>query len=184
MFEGDGGHGPRYGMVKITRKCPKAPCRGRISTVVDKAGVVESRCPVCGEDVKLEIPAELGPRGESDATREAMAGTARPKGAGGAAGVVKRCAACPGREFFIRKDFPQKLGMLLVVIFGMIATYFYAEQRVGLTFATLGSLVVIDAIIYFFVGKVTVCYRCRAEYRGVAYNPDHAGFDLATSEKY
>jgi len=31
---------------------------------------------------------------------------------------------------------------------------------------------------------VTVCYRCRAEYRGNAYNPGHAGFDLATSEKY
>lgn len=178
---------------------------------------MESRCPVCGEDVKLEIPAELAPRGESDvtrdamvgtahptgkdsdsragvvgtahptgvdATRDAMAGEARPTGVSGGSGMVTRCAACPGREFFIRKDFPQKFGMVLVVIFGLVATYFYAEQRVGLTFATLGALVVIDAIIFFFVGKVTVCYRCRAEYRGVAYNPDHAGFDLATSEKY
>ncbi|MCB9852141.1 MAG: hypothetical protein H6819_03525 [Phycisphaerales bacterium] len=98
--------------------------------------------------------------------------------------MVKRCACCPGREFFIRKDFPQRLGLVMVVIFGVIATYFYAYERIGMTFATLGSLVVIDAIIFFFVGKVTVCYRCRAEYRGVAYNPDHEGFDLATSEKY
>ncbi|HPF38928.1 MAG TPA: hypothetical protein P5081_06140 [Phycisphaerae bacterium] len=147
--------------ITITRKCPKAPCHGRISMVVEKAGGAERPCPVCGEPVKFEIPEDL----------------ARD-------GVVKRCAACPGREFFIRKDFPQKLGMVMVVLFGLIATIFYAYERVGLTFATLGSLVVIDAIIFFFVGKVTVCYRCRAEYRGVAYNPDHEGFDLATSEKY
>src|SRR5690606_3621511 len=99
-------------------------------------------------------------------------------------GRVTRCAACSGREFFIRKDFPQKLGLALVVAFGLIATAFYAYERVGLAFATLAALVVIDAGIYLFVGRVTVCYRCRAEYRGVAYNPDHKGFDLATSEKY
>lgn len=147
--------------LKITRKCPKAPCRGHVSIKVEHAGAVETRCPICDETVRFEIPEDL----------------ARD-------GLVKRCAACPGREFFIRKDFPQKLGMLLVVIFGFIATVFYAYERVGMTFATLGSLVVIDAIIFLFVGKVTVCYRCRAEYRGVAYNPDHEGFDLATSEKY
>lgn len=157
--------------VTITRRCPKAPCHGRISTIVERAGTVESHCPVCGETVKLEIPSELVGGGATGA-----AGETRP--------TVTRCAACPGREFFIRKDFPQKLGLLLVVVFGLIATVFYAYERVGMSFATLGALVVIDAFIYLFVGKVTVCYRCRAEYRGVAYNPDHEGFDLATSEKY
>ena len=91
---------------------------------VEKASGAERPCPVCGEPVKFEIPEDL----------------ARD-------GVVKRCAACPGREFFIRKDFPQKLGMAMVVLFGLIATIFYAYERVGMTFATLGSLVVIDAII-------------------------------------
>lgn len=147
--------------ITITRKCPKAPCRGRVSTVVDGGGTAEVACPICGEPVRFEVPDELAQTQ-----------------------MVTRCAACPGREFFIRKDFPQKLGMVLVVLFGLIATIFYAYEQVGMTFATLGALVVIDAIIYFFVGKVTVCYRCRAEYRGVAYNPEHEGFDLATSEKY
>ena len=74
--------------------------------------------------------------------------------------------------------------MLLVVIFGLVASVFYYYQNVPATFATLFSLVLVDAAIYFFVGKVTVCYRCRAEYRGLAYNPDHEGFDRATAEKY
>lgn len=101
-----------------------------------------------------------------------------------AAGRVESCPVCHGTEFFIRKDFPQRLGLLMVVVFGLIASVFYYFQNIVATFSTLGSLVVVDALIYLFVGRVTVCYRCRAEFRGVAYNPDHGGFDLATSEKY
>jgi len=99
-------------------------------------------------------------------------------------GLVKECLWCGGREFFVRKDFPQKVGMAMVIIFGLIASVFYYYENVIATFATLGSLVVVDAVIYLFVGPVTVCYKCRAEYRGVGYNADHEGFDLATSEKY
>jgi hypothetical protein len=99
-------------------------------------------------------------------------------------GRIDRCVVCDGVEFFIRRDFPQKLGMALVVMFGVAASVFFYYQNVLATYGTLASLAVVDAIIYFFVGKVTVCYRCRAEYRGLVYNPDHEGFDLATSEKY
>lgn len=72
----------------------------------------------------------------------------------------------------------------MVVVFGLIASVFYFFENIIATFATLGLLVAIDAAIYLFVGKVTVCYKCRAEYRGLAYNPEHEPFDLATSEKY
>lgn len=72
----------------------------------------------------------------------------------------------------------------MVVVFGLIATVFYFRENIVATFATLFALVVIDAIIFLFVGRVSVCYKCRAEFRQVAYNPDHGGFDLATSEKY
>lgn len=147
--------------ITIVRKCPDTSCRGRLSTIVTAAGPLDARCHMCAAPAALDIPDDLANLGR-----------------------VTRCAACSGREFFIRKDFPQKLGLALVVAFGLIATAFYAYERVGLAFATLAALVVIDAGIYLFVGRVTVCYRCRAEYRGVAYNPDHKGFDLATSEKY
>jgi hypothetical protein len=99
-------------------------------------------------------------------------------------GDVRRCAVCGGTEFFVRKDFPQKLGLMLVILFGAVASVFYYFENIPATFGTLASLVVVDAAIYLFVGRVTACYRCRAEYRGVAYNPDLEGFDLATSEKY
>lgn len=99
-------------------------------------------------------------------------------------GDVDRCAACGGVEFFIRKDFPQRIGLSLVIVFGLVASVFYYFENIPATFGALLALVVIDAAIYWIVGRVTVCYRCRAEYRGCVYNPDHHGFDLATSEKY
>ena len=56
--------------------------------------------------------------------------------------------------------------------------YFYLGAGVLLAAA------VIDAALYLFVPKITVCYRCRAEFRDVPINPDHSGFELATGEKY
>lgn len=147
--------------ILISHRCPKALCLGRMRTEADRAGRVETRCPQCDESVILEVDSELS-----------------------AARVVRQCALCPGREFFIRKDFPQRLGLTLVILFGIIASVFYYLENILATFAVLGALVAIDAAIYLFVGKVTVCYRCRAEYRRAAYNAEHEGFDLAASEKY
>ncbi len=132
-----------------------------MTTPVDRTGRIETRCPACREEIVLDVPADLFEQRR-----------------------VSRCALCPGQEFFIRKNFPQKLGLALVILAGLVASVFYARQNVPATFATLAAVAVIDAVIYLFVGRVTVCYRCRAEYRGVAYNPRHEGFDLATSEKY
>jgi hypothetical protein len=42
----------------------------------------------------------------------------------------------------------------------------------------------VDALLYAFVPKVTTCYRCRADFRGVPLNPAHGPFELAVAEKY
>ncbi len=152
---------PKTRSIKLSLRCPKAPCGGRIRTVIDRVGRLDAICPRCREPIALTVPPECVE-----------------------AGRVDKCSACPGREFFIRKDFPQRIGFALVVVFGLIATVFFYQKNIIATFGTLFALVLVDAVIFLFVGKVTVCYRCRAEYRGVAYNPDHEGFDLATSEKY
>lgn len=118
-------------------------------------------CPGCGDVLISQIENELCERG-----------------------IIEKCVCCPGREFFVRKDFPQKIGLSLVIIVGLIASFFFYQRNIVATFAALGSLVIVDAVIFLVVGKVLVCYRCRAEYRGVQLGSDVAGFDLATSEKY
>lgn len=143
-------------------RCPAPMCRGRCHASLTGTSAAQGVCDVCREKA---IVAE------------------REDGAIDGERIIS-CPICACREFFIRKDFPQRLGLALVILFGLTASVFYYFERIEACFATLAGLVIIDAIIYLFVGRVTVCYRCRAEYRGLPYNASHEGFDLATSEKY
>jgi len=97
--------------------------------------------------------------------------------------LVDRCVVCGGSELFIRKDFPQRVGVAVVVVFGLAALYYFTVS-VFIAWSILAAAVFVDLVIYAFLGKVTTCYACRAEYRKCLLNPAHEGFDLATSEKY
>jgi len=48
----------------------------------------------------------------------------------------------------------------------------------------LVAAVFADALLYLVVPKITVCYRCRAEFGNVPVNPAHGGYELAIGEKY
>jgi hypothetical protein len=98
--------------------------------------------------------------------------------------LLDTCPRCGCGELFVRKDFPQKLGLAIVVV-AAVAFLVLAARR-GTFYIGVGVLVaavVIDAVIYALVGRVTVCYRCRAEFRGPV-NPEHEAFELAVAEKY
>jgi len=97
--------------------------------------------------------------------------------------LVDRCAVCGGSELFIRKDFPQRLGVAVVVLFGLAAIYCFTFSVLA-AWSVLAAAVLIDLVVYSLIGRVTTCYACRAEYRKCPLNPAHEGFDLATSEKY
>ena len=95
------------------------------------------------------------------------------------------CPNCGCRELFIRKDFPQKVGITVVVIaavaFLVLAS---SRQRFYLGALVLLAAAVADFVLYVIVPKITVCYRCRAEFRDVPLNPEHGGYELAVGEKY
>ena len=97
--------------------------------------------------------------------------------------TVDACVVCNCKELFIRKDFPQALGLTIVVVFGLAAIYYF-RTNVLFAWSILGAAIIIDLLIYAVLGRVTTCYACRAEYRKAHLNPNHDGFDLAKSEKY
>ena len=98
---------------------------------------------------------------------------------------LQACPACGCRDLFIRKNFPQKLG-LAIVAGAAIGFLVLAANPVTfyLGVYVLVAAVVVDAVLYFFVKKVTVCYGCRAEFPGVPLNPEHGPFELSVAEKY
>jgi drug/metabolite transporter (DMT)-like permease len=95
------------------------------------------------------------------------------------------CPACGCRDLFVRKDFPQRLGVAIVILAGVAFVVLAARPRTFYLGAwVLVVAVVADGLLYLFVPRVTVCYRCRKEFRGTPINPAHGGFELAVAEKY
>ena len=107
------------------------------------------------------------------------------EGTEGSKEPLKSCPACGCRDLFIRKDFPQKVGLAVVVVAGM--AFLILAARPATFYIGVWVLVVsvlVDGVLFFFVPKITVCYRCRAEFRGRPLNPRHGPFELAVAEKY
>ena len=141
-------------------KCTGEHCSKRVRCVVDAPGQRDIACPRCNTTRALEFDDEL--------VRTQQ---------------VNVCPACEGVEFFIRKDFPQRLGLAIVIIAGLTSLWLLGRNVIW-AYGVLIGAVVVDFLIYWFIPKVTVCYRCRAEFRDLQLNSSHGGFDLATAEKY
>ena len=94
------------------------------------------------------------------------------------------CPCCDGDELYVRKDFPQKLGLVIVVLTAGISFYLFGRGQLFWSMGILVAMLLVDLVIYAVVSRITVCYRCRAEFRGGPINAQHEGFDLATAEKY
>lgn len=147
--------------AEVRVRCSRAGCGGIVRVRADEVGERIGTCGRCGDSRSVRIDSDLC-RG----------------------GAISTCPCCSGREFFLRKDFPQWLGLMIVIDAAIASCVFLYLKMMMWVWIVLGGAVLVDAALYFVTGIVTVCYRCRAEFRGVAYNPAHTGFDLATSEKY
>jgi len=101
-----------------------------------------------------------------------------------AGGYLQKCLLCPSTELFIRKDFPQRLGVTIVVIGFAVSSYFWAKHNVIATFAVLLLTALIDVVLYLTMGNVLECYRCHAQYRGLPGFDDYEQFNLESYEKY
>src|SRR6185369_12109516 len=82
------------------------------------------------------------------------------------------------------KDFPQRLGVALVV-FGFVASSIaWANYQVFWTFAILFITALVDLLLYVLMGESLTCYRCHAQYRGSEEIERHGAFDLETHERH
>lgn len=145
--------------MRVQTTCPQPQCRHEFTfTCTPETGSVT--CPRCGHETPLS-PDAIHVRG----------------------GLV-HCPCCRCDELFLRKDFPQKLGLSIVIASALVSVILFARGWLLWSLGILLGVVLVDLIIYAIVPKITVCYRCRSTFRDVSLNPDHHGFDLATAEKY
>lgn len=97
---------------------------------------------------------------------------------------IHRCLVCPSTELFARKDFPQRLGVALVILGFVGSSIAWFNYQVLLSFAILFVTALVDLVLYIVMGESLTCYRCHAQYRGFEEIQRHGGFDLETHERY
>lgn len=94
------------------------------------------------------------------------------------------CISCGHGDFYIQKDFNRNLGLAIVIAGIGVSLYFFSQNQPMPAMGSLGLTALVDFLVYFLVGEVTVCYSCHAVYRGFERNPEHEPFDLKRLEKY
>lgn len=143
-------------MVTLTFECPSCHAASRAELRGDATGV---RCGHCGSDA---------------ATRPAAFERGR----------LVACPVCATDDMYVQKDFPHRIGLAIVVMGFTLSCVAWGMRRSVTTFAILLATAALDAILYYLVGDVTVCYRCLTQVRGAERNPAHLAFELAVGERY
>jgi hypothetical protein len=144
--------------MELTHACRSC---GAVARVPDVDSVREIACDACGD------------------VRAVPGGAFRD-------GRLHACACCATEDFYRQKDFPQALGLVIVVVGFAISTVFWYYERPLWTYAILLASALLDMVLYYKVPDVAICYRCLAQYRGPRANPGgaFAPFDLGVGERY
>lgn len=99
-------------------------------------------------------------------------------------GRPARCLTCGCDDLWRQKDFPQRLGLLIVglgILLSTIAVWYWRP------FLSIGILMVFalgDMLLYALMNDVLVCYRCGSRHRSIEPGERHVGFNLETAERH
>jgi hypothetical protein len=141
--------------------------------------IIEFLCPHCHETSRSMLP--------TDASAFACARCAEqllvPPGAVDESGL-HRCLVCPSTDLFVRKDFPQRLGVGIVALGIAASCIAWGYRELILTFAILFLTALVDVVLYLVVPNALMCYRCGAHYRGAPGLDTHSSFNLEIHERH
>src|SRR5262249_39705525 len=99
---------------------------------------------------------------------------------------LEACPWCLTPELYTQKDFPQAVGLIIVIAQFAVSTVFWYYEKPLITYAILMASALIDWALYPRVPDVTICYRCSCQMRGEGSNPGRRfhPFDLGIGDRY
>ena len=140
---------------------------------------VTYNCPACHRTTRAQLASDTASIACSHCQQRVNVASGAISGK-----QIHRCLVCPSTELFARKDFPQRLGVALVIIGFVGSSIAWFNYQVLLTFTILFVTALVDLVLYIVMGESLTCYRCHAQYRGFEEIERHGGFDLETHERY
>ena len=99
-------------------------------------------------------------------------------------GQLCRCLVCPSTDLFVRKDFPQRLGVGVVALGIIASSVAWAYSLPIVTFAILFATALVDVVLYLIVPDALMCYRCGANIAWPTGMARHGAFNLETHERH
>lgn len=94
------------------------------------------------------------------------------------------CLVCGCEDLWRQKDFPQRLGVLMVGTGAVLSTIFWWYMEPAWAFGVLLLFALIDGLLYTLMRDVLVCYRCGSRHRHTPLDGRHERFNLETHERY
>jgi len=145
--------------VKIRFLCPH--CKRELEFDPAGAGQDESPCPLCEQPVRLHITERMRRNN-----------------------LVDCCAVCDCHKVYVQKDFNRTLGVCIFAAGAVLFLLCAWKNRLIEGTLVWAAFAIADAVLYKILPDVTICYKCYAQYRDVAPNPDNQPFELGLAEKY
>jgi hypothetical protein len=144
------------GMMNVTFACPQCETGVRVDVAASNRSIT---CPRCQQNIGF-------PAGSLDGDE------------------LTRCLVCPSTDLFVRKDFPQRLGVGIVVVGFVASSIAWAYTLPLWTFGILFATALVDVVLYALVPDALMCYRCGAQYRMTPRMDRHGAFNLETHERH
>jgi hypothetical protein len=154
--------------MRVTYACPACQATTSVDRLEDRTALV---CTACQAELPIPAGALIAAESPSQPPR------------------LGRCLVCPSLELFVRKDFPQRVGVGIVVAGLAASCVAWANRELLLTFGILFGTALLDVVLYFLMPDCLTCYRCAARYTGPGITAQAGGqpfaaFDLETHEKH
>ena len=86
------------------------------------------------------------------------------------------CPVCGCKDLYIKKNFNQALGCLIIIIGAVFVPLTY-----GLS---LLALALVDFVIYKKISNCLQCYKCKLEFKNAKYRGNFMPFDHHIAEIY
>ena len=86
------------------------------------------------------------------------------------------CPVCGCKDMYIKKNFNQALGCLIIIIGAVFVPFTY-----GLS---LLFLAIVDFVIYKKISNSLQCYKCRLEFKNAKFIKNFMPFDHHIAEMY
>jgi hypothetical protein len=94
------------------------------------------------------------------------------------------CLVCGCGDLWRQKDFPVRLGLLMVGLGALGSTVAWMYYEPLWAIGILMAFALVDLLLFLVMPDVLVCYRCEARHRDAALDESVPHFNLEIAEKY